>query len=61
MEVTPIFFGNPAAQAHFAAKYREFLEEWVELQEAIKLVMLNRTINPPDMTRLENLPDDKCT
>jgi hypothetical protein len=58
MEVTPIFFGNPAAQAQFAAKYKEFLEEWVELQEAVRLVMLNRTIFPPDMARLESLPDD---
>jgi len=51
MEGTPIFFGNPDAQAHFAAKYGQFLQEWVELQEAVKLVMLNRTISPPDMTR----------
>jgi hypothetical protein len=58
MDGVSIFCGDPAAQAHFAPKYRGFLQEWVELQEAVKRVMLNRTINPPDVTPLNGLPDD---
>jgi len=53
-----ITFGNPAEQQMFAREYGGFLIEWRKLQEFIKDVMLNRTINPPDIEPLTNLPDD---
>jgi len=53
-----ITFGNPAEQQMFAHEYSGFLIEWRELQEFIKEVMLNRTISPPDIEPLKNLPDD---
>jgi hypothetical protein len=53
-----ITFGNPAEPQMFAREYSGFLIEWHELQEFIKAVMLNRTIHPPDIEPLTNLPDD---
>jgi hypothetical protein len=53
-----ITFGNPSEQEIFFREYTDFLIEWRELQEFVKLVMLNRTILPPDFEPLADLPDD---
>lgn len=53
-----VIFGNPEEHARFYQRYHLFLLEWTHLQETVKEVMLNRLINPPDMTSLKDLPDD---
>lgn len=53
-----IMFGDRAEQARFSEEYQSFLIEWSELQETVKRVMLNRTIEGPDLQALEPLPDD---
>jgi Family of unknown function (DUF5677) len=53
-----VFFGDPNEQSVFMREYASFLVEWRALQEAVKQVMLNRTLDPPDTGPVEGLPDD---
>jgi hypothetical protein len=61
MESVSVTFGDPVEQSAFAREYSAFLGEWYFLQEAIKKVMLDRTINPgikAEAAAVVDLPDD---
>jgi hypothetical protein len=61
MESVSVTFGDPVEQSAFAREYSAYLGEWYFLQEAIKKVMLDRTINPgikADAAAVVDLPDD---